>query len=168
MNNSTHPLAAAFADALEQATTGKGRDRHDPTGDTPWSAQPISQITRTHGVGFPMGQAEKKLRESGVHLSCGENRKAIAELLGAMVYAAHAVNVLEGRDKTSVVETSGCAEPEPVIRDNSFEDGMQHALRLVLDQKEKAGDNGQFKANASHIAYAIEQDLRSRKLKRTR
>ena len=55
-------LEEALYAALAQARSGKGSARHR-IGQTS-REQPIMTITRTHGVGFPMGQAAKKIEEA--------------------------------------------------------------------------------------------------------
>lgn len=77
-------LEAALQAALAQARSGKGSARHS-TGQN-FLDQPIMTITRTHGVGFPMGQAAKKIQEA----SRMELDAARHELLGAIVYLAAA------------------------------------------------------------------------------
>ena len=77
-------LEAALNAALHQATDGKGATRHSTGQD--FLEQPIMAITRTHGVGFPMGQAAKKIQEA----SRMEPDAARLELLGAIVYLAAA------------------------------------------------------------------------------
>lgn len=87
------PLARVLGDALLQAAAGKGRERHS-TGQ-PFMEQPIVTITRRYGLGYPMGQAEKKMEES-TRLKPGP---AIRELHGAMVYLAAAVLLLEEQER---------------------------------------------------------------------
>ena len=77
-------LEAALQAALAQARSGKGSARHSTGQD--FLEQPIMTITRTHGVGFPMGQAAKKIEEA----SRMTPDRARQELLGAIVYLAAA------------------------------------------------------------------------------
>jgi len=63
--------------ALDQASTGKGKERHAEDGE-PFEKQQICEITRRVGQGFPLGQAVKKIQESPRLVS--EHR--INELLG--------------------------------------------------------------------------------------
>lgn len=88
-------LHRILAEAFQQSATGKGRQRHateHATGQVkPWHEQSIVQTTMAHGLGFATGQAEKKLREA----QRMEKEAAIREILGAIVYAAAAVYVLE-------------------------------------------------------------------------
>ncbi len=79
-------LAEALQAALDQAQHGKGRERH--ANNRPFTEQTIMETTRAHGIGFPLGQAEKKIRES--HRLSTTDRK-IAELRGAIVYIAAAI-----------------------------------------------------------------------------
>ena len=77
-------LEAALQAALAQAASGKGDSRHSTGQD--FLEQPIMAITRTHGVGFPMGQAAKKIEEA----SRMTPDRARHEVLGAIVYLAAA------------------------------------------------------------------------------
>ena len=79
--------------ALEQSAVGKGKERH--ANDLPFIDQPIMQISRQVGVGFPLGQAMKKAGESSGMLSRGEKEAAKRELLGAIVYLAAAYIYIE-------------------------------------------------------------------------
>lgn len=88
------PLAAILHDALQQAATGKGAERHG--NGLPFDAQPMQLITRMVGLGFPMGQLIKKAQEAQGMAERGETDAARRELLGVIVYAAGAVLALEG------------------------------------------------------------------------
>lgn len=81
-------LFDVLIDALDQAAEGKGKERH-VSGDEPFEQQPICEITRRTGLGFPTGQAVKKIYEA---LRMPPDR-AVAELLGAINYIAAAVIV---------------------------------------------------------------------------
>jgi len=77
-----------FEDVLEQVTSGKGHERHGNGGS--FEAQPIVVICRQLGhswMGFPVGQALKKLHE------CRrlEDEQRIQEVLGAIAYASFAL-----------------------------------------------------------------------------
>jgi hypothetical protein len=74
--------------AYQQSANGKGNERH--ANGRPITEQPIMQITRMVGYGFPAGQAQKKLQEAGGMLKAGRPEAAQAELLGAIVYCAAA------------------------------------------------------------------------------
>lgn len=78
------PLKKALNDALEQAASGKGKERH--ADDKPFTSQPIMRITKNVGTGFPLGQAEKKIIEAAGMLGRGQSQQARQELLGAIVY----------------------------------------------------------------------------------
>ena len=82
-------LAEVLTAALMQAATGKGSERHG-NGLT-FSEQPMAEITRAHGLGFPLGQAEKKGREAAGMVARGQFDAARRELLGAINYVAGAV-----------------------------------------------------------------------------
>lgn len=82
-------LRRVLDDAFTQASEGKGRDRHadgEAFHDQPWS-----RITSAVGLGFPLGQAAKKIEEGKRLADAGEPGRAVAEWLGAIVYLAMAV-----------------------------------------------------------------------------
>ena len=81
-----------LAAAVLQATKGKGQ-RHG--GDTtPFLEQPWVKLYRTHGLGFLLGQADKKYHEA---LSKTDAESFEREILGAIVYLGMALLALEGR-----------------------------------------------------------------------
>lgn len=82
-------LAEVLDCALMQAASGKGAERH--AGDRPFATQPMQEITRMVGIGFPLGQAMKKAQEAGTMASRGQTDAARRELLGAINYLAGAV-----------------------------------------------------------------------------
>ena len=79
-------LQRVLTDALLQASEGKGRDRHAQEGE-PFDRQPILEVTRRLGLGYPLGQAVKKIYESQRLVP----EAAVRELLGSIVYCAAAV-----------------------------------------------------------------------------
>jgi hypothetical protein len=79
------PLAEVLQQALDQAQAGKGKERH--ANGKPFVDQPILEITRNVGDGYPVGQATKKLWESQ---RLGTDA-AIAERLGAINYIAASI-----------------------------------------------------------------------------
>jgi len=81
-------LADVLTLALNQAASGKGKERHAKDGE-PFQQQKICEITRRVGLGYPLGQATKKAYES---LRIGD--RGPAELLGAINYLAAAVIVM--------------------------------------------------------------------------
>lgn len=81
-------LAGALDDALEQAQSGKGKERHATP--EPFIDQLVCRITRQEGHGYPRGQAVKKIDEA----KRLEPRAAIRELLGAINYIAASIVVL--------------------------------------------------------------------------
>jgi hypothetical protein len=78
-------LVAVLMDAYNQASRGKGKERHAKK-DEPFDKQKICEITRRVGLGYPVGQAIKKAEES---LRLG--KRGPDELLGAINYLAAAV-----------------------------------------------------------------------------
>ena len=82
-------LWAVLSDALDQAQIGKGADRH--ANGEPFMEQPALSITRAVGLGFPLGQAMKKIQEC----QRMDTDAAKRELLGAINYLAAAVLFLD-------------------------------------------------------------------------
>jgi len=78
-------LFLVLNDALEQAQSGKGEERHG--NGLLFTEQPALTITRAVGLGFPLGQAMKKIQES----QRMDTDAAKRELLGAINYLAAAV-----------------------------------------------------------------------------
>lgn len=90
------PLRLILNDALAQAATGKGHERH--SNGEPWTDQPICTIGRQVGIGFNTGQALKKTGEAMGMLSRNQRKAAEAEILGAINYLASAVLLIrEGK-----------------------------------------------------------------------
>ena len=87
------PLARVFGRAFDQASKGKGQERHADGAD--FRDQPIMMITQMVGLGFPAGQAQKKIQEACKMASAGRPGHAQQELLGAIVYCAAAYLRLE-------------------------------------------------------------------------
>lgn len=91
-------LSDVLLRAFDQAAKGKGAERH--ADNKPFDDQPMQHIARRRGVGFILGQADKKSEEAQGMLSRGEREKAVHELLGAIVYLAGAIIYIEsGHDK---------------------------------------------------------------------
>ena len=87
-------LFEVLRDALEEAQEGKGAVRHG--NGLSFTDQPALTITRAVGLGFPLGQAMKKIQEC----QRMDTDAAKRELLGAINYLAAAVLFLdEGAEK---------------------------------------------------------------------
>jgi hypothetical protein len=84
-------LADVLRRAFEQASGGKGKERHAT--DLPFDQQPMQTLASLYGPGFLLGQAAKKSQESQ-RLPAGRD---VAELLGAINYLAGAVIFLESK-----------------------------------------------------------------------
>jgi len=100
------PLSGVLVQALDQAQYGKGRDRH--ANGLPFLQQPIMIETRSVGLGFPAGQARKKILEA---INCCESHpdRAIADLLGAINYTAAAILGIQERRQTNTDLPQGAA-----------------------------------------------------------
>lgn len=86
-------LALVLSEAYRQAAKGKGAERH--ANDRPFHEQPMQTIADRRGIGFILGQVDKKTEEGQGMIDRGENEAAVRELLGAIVYLAGAVIFLE-------------------------------------------------------------------------
>ncbi len=75
-------LADVLVEALNQAQSGKGKERHAT--DKPFLQQPIMHLRRMVGSGYTLGQAMKKAQESQ-RLPADQ---AEVDLLGAINYLA--------------------------------------------------------------------------------
>lgn len=84
-------LFEVLREALDQAQDGKGHERHASADDQPYTDQPVLTITRAVGLGFPLGQAMKKIQEC----QRMDTDAAKRELLGAINYLAAAVLFLD-------------------------------------------------------------------------
>ena len=80
--------------ALDQAQDGKGKDRHEINDTEPFECQRSCEITRRVGLGYPSGQAIKKIEES---LGFKEVNKQTHEILGAINYLCMMIIVAEGK-----------------------------------------------------------------------
>ena len=88
-----------LADAYKQTATGKGRERHGRS--LPWRDQPM--MTELRQMQTPAGQlfqARKKLLES-MKLAESDSKRAYAEVLGAIVYAAAAAQFYRGDEEAT-------------------------------------------------------------------
>lgn len=87
-----HPyqtLHNVLMEALEQAQNGKGKERHAEEGEH-FEDQQICEITHRCGMGFPLGQAVKKIQETK---KLDTSARRVHELLGAINYLAAAIIV---------------------------------------------------------------------------
>lgn len=87
------PLRSVLDEAYRQASEGKGRERH--ANGKPFDRQPILEISRMVGLGYPTGQAQKKAQEAVGMFNRGKKDAAVAELLGAINYLAAAVILIK-------------------------------------------------------------------------
>jgi hypothetical protein len=89
VRNGYNDLFIVLQQALWQAQDGKGAVRHG--NGLSFMEQPALTITRAVGLGFPLGQAMKKIQES----QRMDTDAAKRELLGAINYLAAAVLFLD-------------------------------------------------------------------------
>ncbi|MFA7346882.1 MAG: hypothetical protein WCZ86_03885 [Desulfurivibrionaceae bacterium] len=78
-------LTSVLQEAIDQAANGKGLDRH--ADGKPFHEQPILREAMAVGLGFPAGQARKKILEA-VRCCDDHPERAVADLLGAINYTA--------------------------------------------------------------------------------
>lgn len=117
-------LKAVLDAAYSQSVNGKGKARHQ-RGEVAFERQPILEIGRMVGPGFALGQVMKKAQEAGGMVSRSDYDSAMAELLGAIVYAASAVVLIS--------ETQKLAQDEPVVatRAPASRNPLTDAMRAV-------------------------------------
>lgn len=89
-------LALVLNEAYNQAAMGKGSERH--ARDKPFLKQPIMEIGRMlSSADGEIFQAMKKAQEASGMVERGQPDRAVAELLGAINYAAAAVILIRER-----------------------------------------------------------------------
>ena len=81
-----HPLERIFELALEQATKGKGEERHG--NGTDFTDQPWVGLAKVHGSGFLTGQAQTKIMEAVANREDSNYLWYEREILGAINYLA--------------------------------------------------------------------------------
>ena len=94
--------------AYEQASAGKGKERHATAGEA-FEDQQICEISRRlkgHAAGGPLFQVVKKSYESGRL----PKQRAIAELLGAMNYLAAAIIIMDELPEEEKSTSAKCEE----------------------------------------------------------
>lgn len=105
-------LAEVLDCALMQAASGKGAERHAQ--GQPFDSQPMAKITAMVGLGFPLGQIQKKAQEAGGMAARGQMDAARRELLGVINYAAGAVLAINGAaEARSATERPATAPQAP-------------------------------------------------------
>lgn len=82
-------LTSLLAEAILQASEGKGKERH--ANGLPFHEQDIVQEAISLGLAYPIGQARKKAKEAiSYTLPQRGSEDAVAEILGAINYLAAA------------------------------------------------------------------------------
>ena len=94
-------LANILTDAFEQASAGKGKERHGR--GLPWHEQAILTLGRQYGPGGTGFQAAKKIGEAMGMIERGEYEAAEREILGTIVYAAATVALVREKAKRPVI-----------------------------------------------------------------
>ena len=88
-------LDRVLFEAFGQAAHGKGKRRH--ANELPFPDQPIMKISSMVGLGGLAYQIIKKAQEAVSMNARGEHDAAIAEYRGAIIYAAAAILLIEGK-----------------------------------------------------------------------
>lgn len=101
------PLQSALKAALVQAAYGKGKRCH--ANGKPFLEQPIMTGARECGPGGLAFQARKKILEA---LNCGDDERAIEDLLGAINYTAAMVILRREQIKERVTPSRFIEEME--------------------------------------------------------
>lgn len=113
-------LAQVLQEAYDQAARGKGAERH--ANDLPFDQQPMQQIARRRGLGFLLGQVDKKTEEAQGMLERGDRAAWRREILGAINYLAGALVFTADESEQSTPSESdspkwySCAEVPKVGR----------------------------------------------------
>lgn len=122
-------LADVLERAFDQAATGKGSERH--ADDKPFHQQPMQAIGDRRGVGFILGQADKKSEEAQGMANRGQVDAAVRELLGAIVYLSGAVIWLE-RHRQPVAGNDN-EQPRDCCPVCQHQDGFHHPKCTVAE-----------------------------------
>ena len=82
-------LHSVLTEALHQAQSGKGAERH--ANSKPFIDQPMQTTAERRGIGFLLGQVDKKTEEAQGMLERGEIDAWEREILGAINYLAGSI-----------------------------------------------------------------------------
>lgn len=90
-------LSNVYSMAFEQASAGKGKERHADADNEPFERQVICEMARRLGSPFcPSYQAVKKIYEAS---KMEDPDRAIHELIGALNYVAATVILLQEKKR---------------------------------------------------------------------
>lgn len=142
-------LGLVMQSALEQASKGKGRERHASEGEA-YEDQIICEVARRVGLGYPLGQAVKKVYEA--QRLGGE--RGVAELLGALNYIAAAVIVMKEEAGSSPAPQDG---DELVMLWKHKRPEGKFAVKSYADEFFKAEGNCFQNGNSSTKAEGCEE-----------
>lgn len=99
VNPGYEPLFGVLVEALEQAQSGKGAERHNLGGNIPFEDQRMQQISRL--LNSPDGMAYQVCKKVTEGLGLPTLDRQVAELLGAIVYIAGIIVFLRDRAQAS-------------------------------------------------------------------
>lgn len=109
-------LSNILQDAFEQASTGKGKERHGR--GLPWHEQAIFTLGRQYGPGGTGFQAAKKIGEAMGMIERGDYEAAEREILGTIVYAAATVALVREKAKEPIPEKVEWDEEDQKFHDH--------------------------------------------------
>lgn len=133
------PLASELYIALEQSQGGKGKERH--ANGKPFLQQPMMEITRMTGPGGAAYQVMKKTQEAVSMANRGEYDRAIAELHGAIVYAAGCAMAIREKKPNAVDWGKIGRAAAPPIPDGVY---WSYSASNFYDQLTNAGKGDKF------------------------
>lgn len=128
-------LSNILQDAFEQASTGKGKERHGR--GLPWHEQAIFTLGRQYGPGGTGFQAAKKIGEAMGMIERGDFEAAEREILGTIVYAAATIALVREKAKQIAPVT---IEPIP----EGYEWDMNKGMFYDVFQKAHVSNTGAF------------------------
>ena len=151
-------LVQVYQDAVIQASKGKGRERHASEGEA-YEDQIICEVARRVGLGYPLGQAVKKIYES--QRLGGE--RGVAELLGALNYVAAAVIVMrEGLEPASKADDEPEFKPgdRMQFRDEIPSTSEPHWFDGVYVERLPDGGHAVKFGPRGHVIHCSDKDIR--------
>ena len=104
--NNYRSLKAVLNSAAERASEGKGTVHAT---DEPFERQQICKRTREFGIGFPLGQVDKKIKQS---MKILDDVARCEELLDVIVYTSAAIIIIKERMLRRRQEIRGIIPPE--------------------------------------------------------
>lgn len=151
-------LGLVMQSAIEQASKGKGKERHASEGED-YEDQIICEVARRVGLGYPLGQAVKKIYES--QRIGGE--RGVAELLGALNYVAAAVIVMrEGLEPAFKADDEPEFKPGDRVqfRDEIPSTSEPHWFEGIYVERLSTGGHAVKFGPQGHVIHCSDKDIR--------